>query len=327
MNKIFVSIASYRDPLLFPTITSLIENESGRNEIIYGIFEQCALENSLAVEHPELISNPKIRYKRIDPEYSDGAVWARSINAMQIYDESFFYQVDSHMLFDKDWDHFLILDYNRAKKLANTEKVILTSGTKNYELNENQILMHTLTDDITVKFGYYQFKKNLQLRVHGPWIPATEEVTPAIHAIAGNFFTISNWVKDVGYNTRLFFDAEEQYMAISSILAGYKIYHQRKIKCYHYLNVVNHTSKQHIDPVVPMWRIEKNKERERKELIEYIYSLSEEQLKEYYAITGVDYINRKLEDRAISRLAKHDSDLVNDWEIANTITIDEDKEE
>lgn len=317
MNKIYVSIASYRDPLLFPTINSLMENESGRNDIVYGIFEQCSYEDSLENKHPELVSDAKIRYKRIDPEYSDGTVWARAINAMQVYDEEFFYQVDSHMLFDKDWDHFLILDYNRAKKLANTEKIILSSGTKNYELNDNQILMHTLTEDITVKFGYYQFKKNLQMRVHGPWIAATEEVTPAIHAIAGNFFTITKWIKDVGFNTRLFFDAEEQYMAISSILAGYKLYHQRKIKCYHYLNVANHKTKQHIDPVVPIWKIEKNKEREEKELVQYIYSLSEDQLKEYYKITGVDYINRKLEDRAISKLAKHDSDLINDWEIGS----------
>lgn len=317
MSKIFVNIASFRDNLLFPTINSLIANESGRNEIVYGIFEQTSFEDSLLNKHPELLENPKIRYKRIDPEYSDGAVWARSINAMQIYDEDFMYQVDSHMLFDKDWDHYLILDYNGAKALANSEKIILSTGTKNYEVNDNKILMHTLTTDITVKFGYYQFKKNLELRVHGPWIAATEEVTPAIHAVAGNFFTIAKWVKEVGYNTRLFFDYEEQYMAISSILAGYKIFHQRKVKCYHYLNVATHKSKQEVDPVVPVSRIEANRKREESEFIEYIYSLGEEKLKEYYNLTGVDYINRKLEDRAISRIAKHDASLVNDWESAN----------
>lgn len=317
MNKIFVSIASFRDNLLHPTILSLMQNESGRNEIVYGIFEQIKLEDSLQVKHPDLISKPNIRYKRIDPEFSDGAVWARAINAMQIYDEDFFYQIDSHMLFDKNWDHYLILDYHRAKKLADTEKIILSTGTKNYEVSDNQILIHTLTEDITVKFGYYQFKKNLELRVHGPWVAATNEVTPAIHAVAGNFFTITKWIKDVGHNSRLFFDFEEPYMAISSILAGYKIFHQRKIKCYHYLDVANHKSKQEIDPVVPISRISANKKREESEFIEYIYSLGEERLNEYFKITGVDYINRKLEDRAISRIAKHDANLVNDWELPN----------
>ncbi len=319
MKSIFVSIASYRDKLLFPTIHSLISNESGRNQIVYGIFEQTSYEDSLEYRYPELVKQSNIRYKRIDPEYSDGAVWARAINAMQIYEEEFIYQIDSHMMLHKDWDHFLILDYNRAKNLAKTEKVILSTGTKNFQVDKesNQILLHTLTEDITVKFGYFQFKKNLQLRVHGPWVESTEEVTPAIHAVAGNFFTISKWVKDVGYNTRLFFDAEEQYMAISSILAGYKMFHQRKVKCYHYLDVANHTSKQDIDPVVPINKINRNKEREEKEFINYIYSLTEEQLNAYYQATGVDYINRKLEDRAISRIAKHDADLVNDWEIEN----------
>jgi len=323
MNKIFVSIASFRDDLLFPTITSLLQNESGRNEIIYGIFEQIKFEDSLLRKHPDLLNHPRIRYKRIDPEYSDGAVWARAINAMQVYDEEFFYQIDSHMLFDKNWDHYLILDYIRAKNLANSERVILSTGTKNYEYNDNKILMHTLTEDVTVKFGYFQFKKNLELRVHGPWVAATEEVTPAIHAVAGNFFTISKWIKEVGHNTRLFFDFEEPYMAISSILAGYKIFHQRKIKCYHYLDVANHKSKQEVEPVVPISRIEANKKREESEFIEYIYSLGEERLKEYYKITGVDYLNRKLEDRAISRIAKHDADLVNDWEIPNSTDLQE----
>lgn len=315
MKKIFVNIASYRDNLLAATLYSLMKNESGRNQITYGVFEQNHYENSLEKTQPDLVYDPRVRYKLIGPEFSDGVVWARSINAMQLDDEEYMYQIDSHMLFDKNWDHHLILDFNRAKSLSGDDKVILSSGTKNFELNGNQIVKHTLTEDITVKFGYYQFRKDLQLRVHGPWISATEEVTPGIHAVAGNFFTVAKWVKDVGYNTRLFFDLEEQFMAISSILAGYKIFHQRRVKCYHYLGAAKHKSKQDIEPVIPMEKIDYKKRRETEEFINYIYSLTEEQLNYYKEITGVDYINRKLEDRAISRIAKPDPSLEVDWEI------------
>lgn len=314
MRSIFVNIASYRDELLLATLNSLIENESGRNDIVYGIFEQTVFEDSLLVKAPDLLKTHKIRYKRIDPEYSDGAVWARAINAMQIYDEEFMYQIDSHMLFDKDWDHFLMLDYNQAVEKSNTNKIILTSGTKNFEyFGGSYIAKHTLTSDITVNFKYYQFAKNLMLKVHGPWIPFTEEVTPAIHAVAGNFFTPTSWVKDVGYNTRLFFQAEEQVMALSSIIAGYKIYHQRRVKCYHYLDSKRHTSRQEVNPVVPLNRIDANKKRESDELLAYIYSLGEEKLNLYKEITGVDYINRKLEERAITRTIEPDIPI--DWEI------------
>lgn len=317
MRKIFVNIASYRDCYLPATIRSLINNESGRNQITYGIFDQSYPETSLQTTSKDITNLPNVRYKRIDPEYSDGVVWARAINAMQIHDEEFMYQVDSHMLFDKDWDNYLIWDYEQAKIIANTDKIILSTGTKNFEAVDNKITKHTLSDDITVKFGYFQFRKNLQLRVHGPWMPATSVVQPSIHAIAGNFFTTSKWVKDVGYNTNIYFDAEEQVLAISSIIAGYRIYTQRKIKCYHLIGSSKHTSRQEVEPVIHPNVIQRNKNREEKELIDYIYSLPEEKLEEYRKLTGVDYINRKLEDRAISRSIPHDSDLINDWEIPN----------
>jgi hypothetical protein len=317
MKRIFVNIASYRDCYLAATLRSLIINESGRNKITYGIFEQSSLETSLISCFKEVLNLPNVRYKRIDPEYSDGVVWARAINAMQINDEEFMYQIDSHMLFDKDWDNYLIWDYEQAKNIANTEKIILSTGTKNYEAVDNNIVKHTLDDDITVKFGYFQFRKNLQLRVHGPWIPATDVVQPSIHAIAGNFFVPINWVKEVGYNTNIYFEAEEQVLALSSILAGYKIYTQRKIKCYHLIGSNKHTTRQDVEPVIHPNVIERNRKREEKELIDYIYSVPEDQLEMYRKITGVDYINRKLEDRAISRVIQPDSDLVNDWEIPN----------
>lgn len=321
MKSIFVNIASYRDNLLSATINSLIKNESGRNKITYGIFEQIKYEDSLEKKNAELLKQNNIRYKRIDPQFSDGVVWARSINSMQHDEEEFYYQIDSHMLFDKDWDNFLIFDYNQAKKYANTDKVIVSSGCKNFEVYENRIIKHTMSKDITVKFGYYQFGKNLQLKVHGAWIPATESVTPSIHAIAGNFFTTSRWLKDVGYNAKLYFDAEEQYMAISSIIAGYKIFHQRNIKCYHYLDSAKHLSKQEIDPVIDPKIIEKNKLKEEKEFINYIYSLEEEQLNNYYQETGVDYINRKLEERAITRSISSSQEV--DWEIKPIVNTSE----
>lgn len=317
MSKIFVNVCSYRDRLLAPTIYSLLETESGRNEITYGIFEQTKLEDSLQTKFPDIVKNSKVRYKRIDPEFSDGVVWARCINSMQIYDEEFQYQIDSHMLFDPEWDHQLILDYNHASKLENTDKILLTSGTKNYDLEGERIIKHTLTGDITADLGYFQFDKGLRLHAHGSWVAATETVTPSIHICAGNFFMPVKWIKDVGYNTRIFFEGEEQIFVITSILAGYKIFHHRKIRVYHYIRSTDHESKQRINPVVDPEKLKKNIERSEKELISYIYSLDEAQLEEYRKITGVDYINRKLESRAISRGKV--SSVFNDWEIPDRV--------
>jgi ribosomal protein S8 len=314
MKKIFVNICSYRDNLLVPTVLSLLETESGRNQITYGIFEQTAYDDSLEKNHPELANHPKVRYKRIDPKYSDGVMWARHINSLQVEDEEFQYQIDSHMIFDKDWDNFLILDYNQASRIENSDKIVLTSNCKNYDLYKNTITKHIMDGEISSKIGYYQFDKNLRLSAHGNWKESPKIVEPGIHICAGNFFTTTKWLKDVGYNTKIFFGGEEQVISLASFLAGYKIYHQRKIKVYHYLNSVNHKTKQTIDPINEE-RVALRQTISEKALIDYIYSIKEEELEKYRKATGVDYINRKLEKRCIATLANIPAGIVNDWEI------------
>lgn len=316
MNKLFVNLCSYRDKFLPSTLESLLATESGRNEIIYGIFDQSKLDTSLIQTHPKLANHPRVRYKRIDPEYSDGVVWARYINAMQIEDEEFQYQIDSHMLFDDAWDNNLIFDYNQAVKLANTNKVILTAGTKNFKLvGDANIVKSTFDGEITTNIKYVDFEKNLRLNAHGHWVEATQEVQPSIHILAGNFFTHTDWVKNVGYNPKIYFHGEEQILTLSSWLAGYKIFSQRSIKVYHYINSSNHESKSSINPVISQEKINKYEEQTNRELSRYIYSIDEELLKKYKEETGVDYINRKLESRAVSTYWKFDPNVKRDWEV------------
>lgn len=314
MKKIFVNICSYRDRFLPLTLKSLMENESGRNIITYGILEQTKLEDSLLTKHPDLANHPQVRYKRIDPEYSDGVMWARGLNALQVTDEDFQYQVDSHMLFDPAWDHYLVLDYYHVQDLEKTDKILLTCGTKNFDAEGGKITKHTLSEDISVNLGYFQFDKNLRLHAHGSWINSPKIAKPAIHICAGNFFAPAKWIKEVGYNTKIFFEGEEQILVITSILADYKIYHQRKVKVYHYLRSASHESKQTNTPIISQEKIKEKYDLSWKELNNYIYSLSEEQLEKYRRVTGVDYINRKLENRAINRALDPYPGVTNDWE-------------
>lgn len=315
MKKIFVNVCSYRDKLLAPTLESLLETESGRNQITYGVFEQTKLEDSLETKYPHLAKHPKVRYKRIDPEYSDGVVWARAINAMQVYDEDFQYQIDSHMLFDKNWDHQLILDYMEACRVEGHDRVLLSAGTKNFDLDGDRITKHILNDDISVNLGYYQFNKNMRLYAHGPWIPSPDTIQPSRHICAGNFFAPTKWIKEVGYNTNIYFEGEEQMFVLTSFVKGYRVYTQRRVRCYHYLRSANWETKQTINPVIDSKRIKLNQDRSEKELSNYIYSLDEKTLEEFRKHTGVDYINRKLEERAISRHIK--SEMEADWEVPN----------
>lgn len=305
MYRIYVNLCSYRDNFLAATVDSLLSSQSGRNKIIIGIFEQNSIENSLNTLRPDLVSNPNIRYKRIDHQYSDGVVWARAINSMQIEDEDFFYQIDSHMLFDKNWDHHLILDYLQASKIENSKKIILTSGTKNFDFKLGKIIKTVSDDDIAVDIKFFQFADDLRIHAHGHRVPKLKKVKKALHILAGNFFTTKEWLKDVGYNTNIFFFGEEQILTLNSWLADYKIYLQRSTKVYHYIHSGKHTSKHENNKDISDIDLIKIKEREQKtnyEISKLIYSLDEELLEKLKNDLGVDYINRKIAPFAISKI-------------------------
>lgn len=310
--KIFVSIASYRDPLLPYTIASLFDKKSKTTDVICGVFEQNELENSLITQYPDICALDNVRYKRIDPQYSEGVGWARHLNSLQMTDEDFYYQIDSHIVFDHCWDRKLISDYKEAAGIENTDRVIISSNCKNYKFIDNQILLEE-HDQHATNVKYYQFDDNLFLWAHGDWVDPTPVVTPSIHIFAGNMFTHSDWVKIVGVNPHMFFHGEEQVLTLSSFAAGYRIYHGKQISCYHYRYAGNHTSKQEYEPIVPLEIIEKRKQRSNNEFKRFIRNLDDQVLEEYRQYSGVDYINKKLENRAITRTIQ--PSIENDWEI------------
>jgi hypothetical protein len=310
--KIFVSICSYRDNLLHHTIESLIKHKSNRHDAVYAIFEQNTADKSLDTLFPELVKRKDVRYKRIDPEYSEGVGWARHINGLQLTDEDFYYQIDSHMVFDTDWDRTLVNDYKEAVLKYDTNKVCISSNCKNFEIiNGVPCLQHNRKVSTLARF--YQFDKNFWLFAHGEHLPATEEVTPAIHVFAGNFFTHSDWVKNVGINPNIFFHGEEQIMTLASFAAGYKLFHGKEICCYHYLGANEHTSKQTINPVVDEAILKFRMMRSEAEFGSFLQNLDDSILENYKLYSGVDYINRKLEKRAITTKIKPSCE--NDWEV------------
>lgn len=299
--KIFVSIVSYRDPLLVDTINSLLETASGRHKITIGVFEQTVIENSLVTINPHLVEHPQIRYKRIDPIYSEGVGWARAINAMQIEDEDLMYQIDSHMVFDNDWDRYLVNDWKKARDKVGHDRVIITGSCMNYSIENGSIHRHTTATAMTCKVKYFHYQDNSIIGAHGELIPATKDVEPAIHICAGNFLMPTKWVKEVGINHKVFFDGEEQLLVLSSLAKGYKLFHPRSLHCYHFVGSGNYVTKQWHEPIITMDQYGAFVKRSIDQLTDFIDNIDEDILEEYREWSGVDYINERLEPKAISK--------------------------
>jgi hypothetical protein len=281
----------------------MIQTKSNRNNVVYSIFEQTRYEDSLACTEPVLVSRDDVIYKRIDPEYSDGCVWARYINLLNVTSEyDFIYQVDSHMLHDLNWDRALIEDYKRAMDMSGTNKVIITGSCKSFVIEEKDgeiktYPQHEENDACQVKY-YTIDPHNFIPDVHGDNIPSTDMPRPAFHIMAGNFFTHTDWIDNVGLDPKIFFQGEEVMMAMMSYAAGYKMFHHSKMVSYHLEDTRNWYTKK---------PLENAKATRRREILaeigiwrwkHYLETCREDLLVEFHKEFGVDFINLEIEERA-----------------------------
>ena len=301
--KIFVSVVSYRDPLLKHTINSLLDNKSVRHDITIGIFEQTRLEDSLVTVAPELVALPNVKYKRIDPEYADGVCWARDINMMQSTDEDFIYQTDSHMLFDPNWDRKLVNDYKKGVVRAGHDRVIISGNCKNFHMEGDEPVKDYHPTEVTCSVKYFHYEPAIDLlAAHGDLLPATGDISSAIHICAGNFFAPIKWIKEVGVDTGIFFEGEEQLMVMQSFLKGYEIYHPSALMCYHYIDTHNYVTKHWYEPISDetVQNYNRHVTRSHKYLRDYIDSLDEDVLLAFHKKYGVNYIDKTLDESAKS---------------------------
>ena len=67
--------------------------------------------------------------------------------------------------------------------------------------------------------------------------------------------------------------------------------------------------------VIPQEKIDLNRKKSMIEFYNFLDNYEDEIFEKYRVYCGVDYINRKLENRAISRGITLPPDIVNDWEI------------
>jgi [Skp1-protein]-hydroxyproline N-acetylglucosaminyltransferase len=98
-GKIFVSIASYRDPQLIHTVKSLLDNCHNVSMVNIVICEQNHIDDKF-----DLPNNPNIKIIKMNSEDARGPCWARYKIQQEWNSEQYYLQIDSHTRFVKDWD-------------------------------------------------------------------------------------------------------------------------------------------------------------------------------------------------------------------------------
>ena len=166
--KIFISIASYQDLLLPITINSAYTNAKFKENLRFGIIDQCKVK----LDFSKAKLKDQISYIHIDPKDARGPCWARANAQTLLQDEEYFLQVDSHTVFEKDWDEYLIKYIQIIKKHVN--KPVISAYPRGFEivdfekkvfkkLQEDDHSTHVMVIDSekTFKDGYFSMQKGL----------------------------------------------------------------------------------------------------------------------------------------------------------------------
>jgi glycosyltransferase involved in cell wall biosynthesis len=229
-RKIFIQIASYRDPQLIHTIRDCDMKSSDPTKLVYSI----ALQHSQEDEWDQLFEfKDDPRFKVVDIDYKDskGACWARN-QLQQNYDgEEYTLQIDSHHRFVQDWDLELISMYNQLKEKGH-EKPLLTGYVSSFD-PENDPAGRIQTP---WKMNFDRFIPEGAVFFLPASIDNYKQLTEPIPArfYSAHFaFTTGDFVKEVPHDPEYYFHGEEISIAVRAYTWGYDLFHPHKTVIWH----------------------------------------------------------------------------------------------
>ena len=310
--SIFISIASYQDPLLVSTIFSAYQNASDKDALVFGVCDQSDNpDNILGIEFAK-----QIHYDHVDPLFAKGPCWARHRAQSFFQDEDYFLQIDSHTQFLPGWDVKFINELNKIESISASSdyflKPIITSYPRSFEvLDFEKGLFRLNTGDKHTQVITYRkdslFLKSSFSRQIG--IPTTcLDITHAYLMAAGCIFVRGSFVKDIPYDGNYYFYGEELSMALRAFTNGYSFFHIPDVPLFHlYTDLSNIPRKLHWDPEDDKDRAIKWNELEKKSLdrlddlfagkIEDSMGLGEKRsLNDYANLSGIDLEQKKVLD-------------------------------
>ena len=310
--SIFISIASYQDPLLVSTIFSAYDNAEKKEDLMFSICDQS--DDGIKVN--EIAFSNQIHYEHVDPLFSKGPCWARHRAQSFFNKEDFFLQVDSHTQFAPGWDSIFIeqLEKISANQADDNyfKKPIITSYPRSFKVLDfdEGLFELNIGDKCTQVITYRKdsiFLKGSFSRQIG--IPTNHsDITHAILMAAGCIFTRGSFVEEIPYDPNYYFYGEELSMALRAFTHGYSFFHIPDAPLFHlYTDTSDIPRKLHWDPDDDKNRAIKWHELEQRSLerLDDLFANkiggsmglgSERSLEDYAIISGMDLKNRKVLD-------------------------------
>ena len=227
-DKIFIQIASYRDPQLVPTIEDMINKAKNPENLVFGLCWQ--YDETEPVDMFD--GNSQFRVSKHHYSDSQGLGWARHITNTLYEDEEYTLQIDSHHRFVQDWDVIVLEDYKQALTIA--PKPIITTYCAPFDPNSDE----TTWNPVPCLMSQYEFSGD-RLLMSMPWyIQDYKTRTEVIRSrtISGHFyFTSGNFVKEVPYDPDIYFGGytEETTLSVRAFTNGYDFFSPYRTVMWH----------------------------------------------------------------------------------------------
>ena len=221
MSSIFIQIPSYRDFELNKTIASAVNNASSQNTLHFGI-HQCLLFDSEIVINTNYPDWVKISFvDSIAPE-NIGLQKSRYIANEFYNNEDYYFQIDAHMRFVKNWDLKAITMMNWYIDIGITNPLITAYPSSYWYLDDGVNEHHTDYYPTKIMFvqNLEQFKTTLiPLNTAYP----TDKYCAYTYGVSGGcIFTFGSFAQ-IKPNIKIAFWGEEPLIAARAFTHGFDL--------------------------------------------------------------------------------------------------------
>lgn len=225
--RIFVQIASYRDPECQWTIKDLFEKASFPERVFVGVCWQWVPEEDqdcfIVETRPD-----QVRVSLHHAKDSLGVAWARNIVQRLWQGEEYTLQIDSHMRFLPGWD----VEFLNVLGQCSSDQPVISNYPPGYT-PPNQLIYSLPSIMVADRFtptGILLMKATSQ-----PWRSNNGPQAPVVNAFCsgGCIFSSSKIIKDVPYDPHLYFFGEEITMAVRLWTKNWDMFCPHKVLIWH----------------------------------------------------------------------------------------------
>jgi hypothetical protein len=212
-EKIFVNIASYKDPELRFTVDTLIQRATKPENLRIVICQQHEVDKLQQFEYPFVET---INHNYID---SQGVCWARRQVQDRYDDEEYFLQIDSHIAMTENWDDHL-KEQMAIVRRRTSNKVIFGAYPSHYR-NDNGV--RTFLDRVAARTQLRTDNKFRHLSASGGPQDFNEPI-PSPYINAGLMFGDGAFNRDCLYDPEIYFEGEELLNTLKAFTRGYDLF-------------------------------------------------------------------------------------------------------